>query len=185
MLLHPWDFPGKSTGMGCYFLLQRIFLTQGSNPGLLHCRQMLYPLSHRDPISIHGWGISPGEGNGNLLQYSCLENPRDGGAWWVTVHGVARSWTRLSDFTFTFTVSSYLCNSASKEVESSAQLEQILYWLLWGSRKTDHQIGQHPPPDPVTPTKPKGELATTKATCRQHQGFYSFIHKCLLCAYFR
>ena len=36
------------------------------------------------------------------LQYSCLENPMDGGAWWATVHGVARSQTRLSDFTFTF-----------------------------------------------------------------------------------
>ena len=45
MLLRPWDFPGKSTGGGCYFLLQRIFLTQGSNPGLLYCRQILYHLS--------------------------------------------------------------------------------------------------------------------------------------------
>ena len=46
---------------------------------------------------------SPGEGNGTPLQYSCLENPMDGGAWWATVHGVATSQTRLSDFTFTFT----------------------------------------------------------------------------------
>ena len=43
-----------------------------------------------------------GEGNGNPLQYSCLENPMDGGAWWATVHGVAKSQTRLTDFTFTF-----------------------------------------------------------------------------------
>ena len=43
-----------------------------------------------------------GEGNGTLLQYSCLENPMDGGAWWATVHGVAKSRTLLSDFTFTF-----------------------------------------------------------------------------------
>ena len=43
-----------------------------------------------------------GEGNGNPLQYPCLENPMDGGAWWATVHGVAKSWTRLSDFPFTF-----------------------------------------------------------------------------------
>ena len=42
------------------------------------------------------------EGNGTPLQYSCLENPTDGGAWWATVHGVTRSRTRLSDFTFTF-----------------------------------------------------------------------------------
>ena len=43
-----------------------------------------------------------GEGNGTPLQNSCLENPMDGGAWWVAVHGVAKSWTRLSDFTLTF-----------------------------------------------------------------------------------
>jgi len=43
-----------------------------------------------------------GEGNGTPLQYSCLENPMDGGAWWAAVHGVAKNRTRLSDFTFTF-----------------------------------------------------------------------------------
>ena len=43
-----------------------------------------------------------GEGNGNPLHYSCLENPMDGGAWWAAVHEVAKSWTRLSDFTLTF-----------------------------------------------------------------------------------
>ena len=47
---------------------------------------------------IPGLGRSPGEGNGNPLQYSCLENPMDGGAWWATVHGVAKSRTRLSNF---------------------------------------------------------------------------------------
>ena len=43
-----------------------------------------------------------GEGNGKPLQYSCLENPMDGGAWWAAVHGVVMSRTRLRDFTFTF-----------------------------------------------------------------------------------
>ena len=52
-----------------------------------------------DPGSIPGSGKSPGEGNGNPLQYSCLENPMDKGAWLATVHGVAKSRTRLSDFT--------------------------------------------------------------------------------------
>ena len=51
-----------------------------------------------DPGSIPGSGRSPGEGNGNPLQYSCLENPMDGGAWWATVHRVSKSRTRLSDF---------------------------------------------------------------------------------------
>ena len=52
--------------------------------------------------SIPGSGRSPREGNGNPFQYSCLENPMDGGAWWGTIHGVAKSQTRLTDFTFTF-----------------------------------------------------------------------------------
>ena len=47
----------------------------------------------RDLGSIPGWRRSPGEGNDNPLQYSCLENPMDGEAWWATVHGVAKSWT--------------------------------------------------------------------------------------------
>ena len=46
-LLCPWDFPGKNTRVGCHFLLQGIFPTQGWNPGLPHCRQMLYHLSHQ------------------------------------------------------------------------------------------------------------------------------------------
>ena len=49
--------------------------------------------------SIPGSGRSPGEGNGNPFQYSCLENLMDRGAWRATVHGVAKSWTQLSDFT--------------------------------------------------------------------------------------
>ena len=53
-----------------------------------------------DPGSFPGLERCPGEGNGNPLQHSCLENPMDGGAWSATVHGVAKSRTRLSDFTF-------------------------------------------------------------------------------------
>ena len=49
----------------------------------------------RDVGSIPGWGRSPGEGNGNPLQYSCLENPLNRGAWWALVHRVTKSWTRL------------------------------------------------------------------------------------------
>ena len=46
-----------------------------------------------DQVSIPGLGRSPGEGNGNPLQYPCLENFMDVGAWWATVHGVTKSWT--------------------------------------------------------------------------------------------
>ena len=52
-----------------------------------------------DQGSIPGLGRSPGEGTGTPLQYSCLENPMDGGAWWATVHRVTKSQTRLSNFT--------------------------------------------------------------------------------------
>ena len=50
----------------------------------------------KDVGSLPGPGRSPGGGNGNPLQYSCLENPLDGGAWWAAVHGVAQSHTGLS-----------------------------------------------------------------------------------------
>ena len=53
----------------------------------------------RDAGSIPGLGRSPGVGNGNRLQYSCQENSMDRGAWWATVHGVAKSQTRLSTHT--------------------------------------------------------------------------------------
>ena len=51
-----------------------------------------------DPGSITGSGRSPGEGNGNPLQYSCLGNPMDRGAWQATVHEITKSWTRRSDY---------------------------------------------------------------------------------------
>ena len=56
-----------------------------------------------DQGSIPGMGRSSGEGNGNPLQYPCLENPRDRRAWYATVHGVSKSRTRLSDFTHSLT----------------------------------------------------------------------------------
>ena len=55
------------------------------------------PASAGDLASVPESGRSPGEGNGNPLQYTCLENSMDRGAWLATVHGVAKSWTRLSD----------------------------------------------------------------------------------------
>ena len=50
--LCPWNFPGKNTGVGCYFLLQGIFPTQGSNPSLLHCMQTLYLLNHQSEVKV-------------------------------------------------------------------------------------------------------------------------------------
>ena len=63
---------------------------------------------------VKGKSCAPsGEGNGNPLQYSCLENPMDGGAWQATVHGVAKSRTQLSDFTFTLCSLRFLLKSDS------------------------------------------------------------------------
>ena len=67
-------------------------------PGGLDGKASAY--SAGDLGSIPGSARSPGEGNGNPLQYSCLENPVDGGGWSATVHSVAKIWTRLRDFTF-------------------------------------------------------------------------------------
>ena len=64
-------------------------------------KNMSFAGDARDKGSIPGTGRSPGVGNGTSLQSSCLENPMDGGAWWAAVHGVAKSRTRLSDFTLT------------------------------------------------------------------------------------
>ena len=51
-----------------------------------------FACSAGDPVSIPGLGRSPGEGNGNPLQYACLENLMDRGIWWIAVHGVTKSW---------------------------------------------------------------------------------------------
>ena len=82
---------------------------------------------------IPGLGRSPGEGNGNPLQYSCLENPMDRKAWWATVHGVAKSRTRLSDFTFTFT--------HVIEENSLIQVDYCQYFGCerWTIKKAEHQ----------------------------------------------
>ena len=65
-----------------------------------------------------------GEGNGTPLQYSCLENPMDGGAWWAAVHGVAKSRSQLSNFTFTFHF-----HALEKEL---ATLSSVLAWRIPG-----------------------------------------------------
>ena len=72
-------------------------------------------------------GPSLGEGNGTPLRYSCLENPMDGGAWWAAVHGVAKSRTRLSDFTLTFHL-----HALEKEVATHSS---VLAWRIPGTGK--------------------------------------------------
>ena len=88
-----------------FFIVQLLFsrkfiilhvLSTSCFPGSLDGKASAYNAG--DTGSIPGLGRSPGEGNGKPVQYSCLENPMDPGAWWATVHGVAKSRTRLSDF---------------------------------------------------------------------------------------
>ena len=80
------------------------------------------------------------EGNGTPLQYSCLENPMDGGAWWAAVHGVAKSRTRLSGFTFTFHF-----HALEKEMATHSS---VLAWRIPGTAEPgglpsmgSHRIG--------------------------------------------
>ena len=91
----------------CFYCLciHRIFFHENIHNVLTECRAsagVKNPPANtgdrRHEGSIPGSGRSPGEGNGNQLQYSCLENFMDRGAWWATVHGVTRSWTHLSDW---------------------------------------------------------------------------------------
>jgi len=79
--------------------------------------QMVKRLAYNagDLGSIPGSGRSSGEGNGNPLQYFCLENPMDGEAWWATVHGVTKSGTWLSDFTFTFYLLTFIKSLFSQQ----------------------------------------------------------------------
>ena len=81
-----------------------------------------------------------GEGNGTPLQYSWLENPMGGGAWWAAVHGVTESWTRLSDFTFTFHF-----HALEKEMATHSS---VLAWRIPGTGEPDgllamgsHRVG--------------------------------------------
>ena len=83
-------------------MLIYFFQTSGCFPGDSEVKE--FASNAGDLGSIPGSGRSPGKGNRNPLQYSCLENPMDREAWWATVHGVAKSQTRLSDLTYTFRI---------------------------------------------------------------------------------
>ena len=81
-----------------------------------------------------------GEGNGTPLQYSCLENPVDGGAWWAAVHGVAKGQTRLSDFTFTFhfhALEKEMATHANVRAGESQGRGSLVGCRLWGRTESD------------------------------------------------
>ena len=130
-LPYPWDSPGKNTGVGCHFLLQCMKMKSQNEVAQL-CLTLSDPMICSLPgSSVHGifqarvleWvalrmillTVPSREGHGNPLQCSCLENPRDRGAWWwATVHGVTQSQTPLK----------WLSSSSSSSSSSVP--------LLWG-----------------------------------------------------
>ena len=91
--------------------------------------------------------IFSGKGNGNPLQYSCLENPMDGGAWKAAVHGVAKSRTWLSDFTFTFhfhALEKEMATHSSVLLGKSQGQGSLVGCCLWGHKELDMTKGMDP-----------------------------------------
>ena len=86
----------------------------------------------RDTGSIPGLGRSPGGGHGNPLQYLCLENPMDRGAWWAIVHRVAKSWTQLKQLS-THTYRGYNISISS----SSLSIQKYLFQCVLGGQTTE------------------------------------------------
>ena len=87
-------------------------------------------------VVIYTPSTSFGEGDGTPLQYSCLENPMDGGAWWAAVHGIAKSQTRLSDFPF-----SSPFHALEKEMATHSS---VLVWRIPGTGEPSmgsHRVG--------------------------------------------
>ena len=99
-----------------------------------------YFLSFTSLLLSHSLSSIVGEGNGTPLQYSCLENPMDGGTWWPAVHGVAESWTRLSDFTFTFhfhALEKEMATHSSVLAWESQGWGSLVGCRLWGLTESD------------------------------------------------
>ena len=125
-LLCPWDSPGKSTGVGCHFLLQSMKVKSESEIAQ-SCPTLSNPMDCSPPgSSVH-----------RIFQYSCLENPMDGRAWKAAVHGVAKSWARLSDFTFTFHF-----HALEKEMATHSS---VLVWRIPGTEEPSGlpSVGSH------------------------------------------
>ena len=147
------DSAGKNTRVRCHALLQGIFPTQGLNPRLLspalvggffttsttweapwttggntiQSLALSQPTTQESDFITLELQLGIWRTNGTPLQYSCLENSMDGGAWWAAVHGVAKSRTRLSVFTFTFT---FHFHAVEKEMATHSN---VLSWRIPGT----------------------------------------------------
>ena len=119
--LHTWGFPGGTVGKN-----------PPANAG-----------DAWDASSIPGLERSPGEGNGNLLQYSCLENSMDRGTWQATVHRVSKSQAGLSNYTHTHFPGSIVDSLPTCRASSSHVLSFCLVILFMGFSKQEYWIGCH------------------------------------------
>ena len=119
-------------------LLHSYILTMKNQKEMLR-KQFHSPFQQNNKIGIN---LLAGEGNGTPLQYSCLENPTDRGAWWAAVHGVTKSWTWRSDFTFTFHF-----HALEKEMATHSS---VLAWRIPGTGEPgglpsmrSHRVGHY------------------------------------------
>ena len=111
-----------------------------------------------------------GEGNGTPLQYSCLENPMDGGAWWAAVHGVAKNRTRLSKFTFTFHI-----HALEKEMATHSS---VLAWRIPGTGEP----GGLPSMGPDSQTRLK-RLSSSSSSSSRATNIFIFTFHSWECSY--
>ena len=119
-----------------------------------------------------------GEGNGNPLQCSCLENPRDGGAWWAAVYGVAQSWTRLKRLSSSssrpstshfliFSSVTQSCLTLCNPMNRSTPCLPVHHQLLESTQTHVHRVG-----DAIQPSNPLSSPSPPALNLSQHQGLF-------------
>ena len=150
--------------------------------GLQHTRPACPSQTPRVYSNLCHW---VGEGDGTPLQYSCLENPMDGGAWWAAVHGITRSRTRLSDFTFTFHFHAW-----EKEMATHSS---VLAWRIPGKGEPgglpsmgSHRVGHdwsdlaaaacHWVRDAIQPSHPLSSPSPPAPNPSQHQSLFQWVN---------
>ena len=128
------------TSCGDIGILRNIYSSSNTTTTFMNLKQQAFQGDQKEShytTRFNQLSQQKGEGNGTPLQYSCLENPMDGGSWQAAVHGVAKSRTRLSDFTFTFHF-----HALEKEMATHSS---VLAWRIPGTGEPDGlpSMGSH------------------------------------------